>query len=134
VAQGGKIYGGHYNYFHLQRIWPSFYTNFDNQGGSGSSSDSISIIDQSLKSAIGFNVASWSASIDYRYLSGYGKFLNLPTNAKVYAVIYRTSPSVGVIVENYIGTGKYLWTDYHNQDIKDDPKLVKIVQYFLLSM
>ena len=134
VAQGGKIYGGHYNYFHLQRIWPSFYTNFDNQGGSGSSSDSISIIDQSLKSAIGFNVTSWSASIDYRYLSGYGKFLNLPTNAKVYAVIYRTSPSVGVIVENYIGTGKYLWTDYHNQDIKDDPKLVKIVQYFLLSM
>jgi hypothetical protein len=52
----------------------------------------------------------------------------------VYGVIYRTSPSVGVIVENYIGTGKYLWTDYHNQDIKDDPKLVKIVQYFLLSM
>jgi hypothetical protein len=132
VAQGGKMYGGHYNYYHLQRIWPSFYT--PAVTGSGSINDSLLVIDQSLKSALGFNVASWSTSIDSRYLSGYATFSNLPTNAKVYGVIYRTSPSVGVIVENYIGTGKYLWTDYHNQDIKDDPKLVKIVQYFLLSM
>jgi hypothetical protein len=133
VAQGGKMYGGHFNYYHLQRIWPSFYTNFDYQGVD--SQDSISVIDQNLKSALGFNIAKWnSTDAQGRYLSGYAKFSNLPTNAKVYGVIYRTSPSVGVIVENYIGTGKYLWTDYHNQDIKDDPKLVKIVQYFLLSM
>jgi hypothetical protein len=137
VAQGGKIYGGHYNYYHLQRIWPSFYTNYDYQGIT--SQDSLSIIDVNLKLAIGFNIARWNSPVDSRNLSGYEKFTNLPTNAKVYGVIYRTSPSVGVIVENYIGSGKYLWTDYHNQDIMDysgnfDPKLVKIIQYFLLSM
>ena len=37
-------------------------------------------------------------------------------------------------MENHIGSGKYLWTDYHNQDIKDDVKLVKLVKYFLYSL
>ena len=25
VTQGGKIYGGHYNYYHLQKIFPPYY-------------------------------------------------------------------------------------------------------------
>jgi len=133
VSQGGKMYGGHYNYYHLQRIWPSFYTNRDYQGVD--SQDSISFTDQNIKLALGFNIAKWNSTDGLRrYLSGYEKFSNLPSNAKVYGVIYKTSPNVGVIVENYIGSGKYLWTDYHNQDIIDDPKLLKIVQYFLLSL
>jgi hypothetical protein len=134
IAQGGKIYGGHYNYYHCERIWPGFYSDNNNAYLSYSSSDSLLVVDQNLKLALGFDVASWSTSIDSRYLGGYEKWSSYPTNAKIYGVIYRSSPSIGVIVENYVGGGKYLWTDYHNQDIKDDPKLVKIVQYFLLSM
>jgi hypothetical protein len=46
-----------------------------------------------------------------------------------------TSPrGVPVIVENKLGTGKYLWTLYHNQDILRDPRLVRIVRYFLYTM
>jgi hypothetical protein len=131
VAQGGKMYGGHYNYYHLQRVWPSFYITRDYQGNA--STDTMQIVDIGLQSVVG-TLLDWTNSGDSRHLSDYEKFSNLPTNAKVYGVIYRTSPSVGVIVQNYVGTGKYLWTDYHNQDIKDDPKLIKIVQYFLLTM
>jgi hypothetical protein len=132
VSGGGKMYGGHYNYYHLQRVWPTFYDDEDNQGNP--STDTLQIIDQSLSGFMGFTVASWDSSSDSRHLSGYEKFSDLPTGSKVYGVIYRTSPSVGVIVENYIGTGKYLWTDYHNQDIKNVASLVKLVQYFLLNM
>ncbi len=132
VAAGGKMYGGHYNYYHLQRIWPTFYDNFDNQGTP--STDTLQIVDQGLGGFVGFTIASWDSSGDSRRLSGYEKFSDLPTGSKTYAVIYRTSPSVGVIVENYIGTGKYLWTDYHNQDIKNVTSLVKLVQYFLLNL
>ena len=131
VQGGGKMYGGHYNYYHLQRIWIPYYTQFDNQGTP--SQDTISIVDPSLQGFIGFSLAKWN-STDSRNLSGYEKFSNLSVGSKVYGVIYKTNPPVGVIVENYVGTGKYLWTDYHNQDIKNDPKLVKIVQYFLLNL
>ena len=31
VQRGGKMYGGHYNYFHLQRIWKGSYDDSDNQ-------------------------------------------------------------------------------------------------------
>jgi hypothetical protein len=134
VAQGGKMYGGHYNYYHLERIWPPHYNELNTSSQGDQYADSLLIIDQSLKAALGFEVASWSTSIDSRHLSGYEKWETYPTNARIYGVIYRTSPAVGVIVENYVGTGKYLWTDYHNQDIKNDPQLVRIVQYFLLSM
>jgi hypothetical protein len=128
VAQGGKMYGGHYNYYHLQRIWTSYYTTRDYQ----TSTDTMQIVDNGLQLVVG-TLLDFTNTGDSRHLA-YERFSNLPTNSKVYGVIYRTSPAVGVVVENYIGTGKYLWTDYHNQDIKDDPKLVKIVQYFLLKM
>lgn len=134
ISQGGKMYGGHYNYYHLGRIWSGYYSDNNKDSQYELYGDSLQVIDQNLRAALGFSIASWRTSIDSRRLSGYEKWSTYPTNAKVYGVIYRTSPSVGVIVENYIGSGKYLWTDYHNQDIKDDPKLVKIVQYFLLSM
>jgi len=131
VQQGGKVYGGHYNYYNLEKVWTPFYTKYDYQGNS--STDSISIINLELQKFLGFSTAKWKSG-DSRALSGYEKFSDLPTNSKIYGTIYGTSPAVGVIVENYLGSGKYLWTDYHNQDIKDDPKLVKIVQYFLLTL
>ncbi len=131
VQQGGKVYGGHYNFYNLEKVWTPYYTKYDNQGIS--SNDSISIIDVNLQNFLGFSSAKWNSG-DSRALSGYEKFSDLPTNSKTYGVIWGTSPSVGVIVENYLGSGKYLWTDYHNQDIKSDPKLVKIVQYFLLTL
>ncbi len=132
VQGGGKMYGGHYNYYHLQRIWPPFYTTFNTQGSS--STDTLQIIDTGLSTFVGFSVASWDSSLDSRRLSGYEKFSNLPTGSKVYGVIKGTSPPVGVIVENFNGTGKYLWTDYHNQDIRNSARLVKLVQYFLLTL
>lgn len=132
VSGGGKMYGGHYNYYHLQRIWTSFYDTFDTQGST--STDSLKIIDASLSGFVGFTVAAWDSSSDSRRLSGYEKFSDLPTGSKVYGVINHTSPEVGVIVENYVGTGKYLWTDYHNQDIRHVTRLVKLVQYFLLTL
>ena len=134
VSQGGKMYGGHYNYYHLGRIWPGYYSDNTRDLQSEKYGDSLQVIDQNLKLALGYSIVSWKTSIDSRHLSGYEKWSTYPTNAKIYAAIYRTSPSVGVIVENYIGSGKNLRTNYHNQDIKDDTKLVKIVQYFLLSM
>lgn len=131
VAQGGKMYGGHYNYYHLQRVWASYFDAYDSQGNTAT--DTLRIVDASLAGYVGFTYAGW-ISIDSRNLSGYEKFSDLPPSSKVYGVIKSTSPAVGVIVENYVGTGKYLWTDYHNQDIKNDPNLVKLVKYFLYSM
>lgn len=131
IQQGGKMYGGHYNYYHLQRIWPTYYTQRDYQGNS--STDTLHITDANLSTYVGFSVASWR-STDSRNLSAYEKFSNLPPNSKVYGIIRGTNPAVPVIAENRVGTGKYLWTDYHNQDIKDDPQLIKLVQYFLYSL
>jgi hypothetical protein len=131
VAQGGKMYGGHYNYYHLQRVWQTYFDGADGQGNT--STDSLRIVDASLAGYVGFTSAKW-ISIDSRNLSGYEKFSDLPPSSKVYGVIKNTAPAVGVIVENYAGTGKYLWTDYHNQDIKDNANLVKLVKYFLYSM
>ncbi len=131
VQGGGKIYGGHYNYYNLQVIWQGYYDSTDIQGSP--STDTIQIVDVNLQHYLGFAAARWN-STDYRALSGYEKFSNIPPASTVYGVIKNTSPSVPVIVENHAGTGKYLWTDYHNQDIKDDPTLIKIVQYFLYSL
>ena len=133
VAGGGKIYGGHYNYYNLQYIWPPYFTVADTQRAylSNYSTDSLQVVDAALAGTVG-TLLSWASSIDSRYLSGYERWKNLPPGSKTYAVIYHTT--CGVIVENYIGTGKYLWTDYHNQDISSDPNLVKIVQFFLLNM
>jgi hypothetical protein len=134
ITAGGKIYGGHYNYYHLQRIFSPYFKEYDEQSPMV---DSIYVIDTKLSSYLGFSVAMWQSS-DSRDLSGYEKFSDIPPSSKVYAVIRGTTPSVGVIVENYLGSGKYLWTDYHNQDViyasSRDPRLVKIVQYFLYSL
>ncbi len=133
VQQGGKIYGGHYNYMNLQYIFAPNY-----QTSSFETNDSINIIDQNLSAAIGYTVAAWPTGN-----LGYQKFTDLPAgNSTVYAVITGTSGSatspqgVPLIVENRVGSGKYLWTIYHNQDILYDPngKLVKIVRYFLYSL
>jgi hypothetical protein len=132
VAGGGKMYGGHYNYYHLQRIWPPYYMLEDTQYGP--SRDSLKIVDAALAGFVGFSVASWDSSADSRRLSGYEKFTDLPPGSKVYGTIFWTNPQIAVIVENYSGGGKYLWTDYHNQDIKDVVRLRKIVEYFLYSM
>ena len=132
VAGGGKIYGGHYNYYHLQRVWPPYYRSTDAQYAP--SRDSIKIVDPTLAGWVGFTVASWDSSTDSRKLSGYEKFTDLPPGSKVYATIFWTNPQIAIIVENYSGGGKYLWTDYHNQDIKDYPQLVKLVKYFLYSL
>jgi hypothetical protein len=132
VAGGGKIYGGHYNYYHLQRIWPPYYMLQDAQYNT--SRDSLKIVDAALAGFVGFSVASWDSSTDSRHLSGYEKFTDLPAGSKVYGTIFWTNPQIAVIVENYAGGGKYLWTDYHNQDIKNVVHLRKIVQYFLYSM
>jgi len=131
VAGGGNMYGGHYNYYHLQRIWTSSYQQFNSM--SSPAGDSLALTDTDIAKFVGFSVAKWN-SADYRNLSLYEKFNDLPSNAKVYGKIQGISPAVYVIVENHIGTGKYLWTNYHNQDIIGDPKLIKLVQYFLLSL
>jgi hypothetical protein len=130
VTGGGNMYGGHYNYFHLQRIWTSSYQKFNSS--SSITSDTLALTDTDISKFVGFSVAQWNSNYS---LSGYyDKFDDLPSNAKVYAKISGITPAVYVIVENHIGTGKYLWTNYHNQDVKDDAKLIKLVQYFLLSL
>jgi hypothetical protein len=129
VAGGGNMYGGHYNYYHLQRIWTSSYRQFNSS--SSPYSDSLALTDTDIAKFVGFSVAKWNNA----ELSGYyDKFDDLPANAKVYGKIVGITPAVYVIVENHIGTGKYLWTNYHNQDVKNDAKLIKLVQYFLLSL
>ncbi len=131
IQQGGKMYGGHYNYYNLRVIWPPAYRISDNQNKRPN--DSLQIIDANLRLYLGFTVVKW-LSDDSRFLSGYEKFSDLPSGTKVYGVIGGTTPPVAVITENYVGTGKYLWTDYHNQDIINYPELLKIVQYFLYSL
>jgi hypothetical protein len=131
VQQGGKIYGGHYNYMNLQYIFaPNYRT------PTGNANDSLSIIDINLSTAIGYTVIRWPGT------TGYEKWTDLPTGgaSTVYAVFFGTPGSasspqgVPVIVENRLGTGKYLWTLYHNQDILSDPRLVRIVRYFLYTL
>ncbi|MDR3668414.1 MAG: hypothetical protein P4L35_16345 [Ignavibacteriaceae bacterium] len=131
IQAGGKMYGGHYNYYHLQRIWTSSYRTAAT--GGDATTDSLVLVDTDISKYVGFSVAKWN-STDYRGLSGYELFSDLPANAKMYGKIKGVSPDVFVIVENHLGSGKYLWTNYHNQDIKDDPKLIKLVQYFLKSL
>ncbi len=133
IKNGGKVFGGHYNYYHLQRIFPGFYTQEDEQEPPV---DSMHIADAGLSAYVGAQVLVW-VSADSRNLSGYEKFDDLPpaSVAKTYAYIQGTSPLVYVIVENSYGLGTYVWTDYHNQDVINaepaDPRLWKIVEYFL---
>ncbi len=137
VTDGGKIYGGHYNYYILQYIWPPYFKQRDYQGDV--STDTLKIVDNNLQKAVG-TYLDWTKSEDSRHLSDYQKFSDLPPApiSHTYGVIKGTSPEVGVIVECYPNPnpngGKYLWTDYHNQDILNNTKLLKIVTYFLNGM
>jgi hypothetical protein len=131
VRQGGRIYGGHYNYMNLQNIVPPYYqTQVYGYG------DSLKIINTNLSTALGYTV------IQFDGLSGYELWSDLPgsSTTTVYAVMTsspgsNSSPQgIPIIVENRVGSGKYLWTAYHNQDILSDPRLVRIVRYFLYAM
>ncbi|HEY9165937.1 MAG TPA: hypothetical protein VIS48_07235 [Candidatus Kryptonia bacterium] len=132
VAQGGKIYGGHYNYMNLQYIFPPYYSQELSTDG-----DSVTVVDDTLSKYVGFKVAAWTASTSLGY---YEQFSDLPPSAKVYVVITGTQPATPVIVLNTLQSGKYLYTIYHNQDILSytggtaDPRLIKIVKYFLYSL
>lgn len=130
VSGGGKVYGGHYNYMNLQFIYAPFYQQEDAQSPA---IDSLRVVDNALKTFLGFDVIRWQSS-DSRALAGYEKFKDLPSTTKVYGVLSGSSPQIAVIAENYTGSGKYLWTNYHNQDIINYPELVKIVNYFLYSL
>ena len=129
ITQGGKIYGGHYNYMNLQYIFAPSYQTY--VSGSGTQ---LKIVNTSLSTAVGYTVINWPSS-------WYTDFSDIPTtNTTVYAVISgsaatASSPQgIPIIVENRLGTGKYVWTAYHNQDILSDTNLVKIVRYFLYNM
>jgi len=128
VSGGGKMYGGHYNYYHLQRIWSPYYTK-DYSGSVTGSYDSIKVLNTALAAATGYTVASWSG-----YLRDYEMFNDIPTSSTVYAVLKNSSPQSAVIVVNYTGSGKYVWTNYHNQDVNGNQQLLKLIQYFLWSM
>ncbi len=134
IEAGGKIYGGHYNFYHLQKIFPPYFTQEDLQSYAA---DYISVVDSALSSYTGITVARWNSG-DTRELSGYEKFTDLPQGAKVYGVIQNGSPQTAVIVECDLGSGKFLWTDYHNQDVimapEPDSRLARIVRYFLYSL
>ncbi len=132
VQQGGKMYGGHYNFYNLQNIFPPYYTN-----SVSDSRDSISIVNTALSSALGYTVIQWPGGGSA--LSYYEMFSNLPQNTTVYAVMTGTQSTttpqgIPIIVENRLGTGKYVWTTYHNQDIIGYPQLLGIVRYFLYNM
>ena len=130
VAAGGKMYGGHYNYFHLQRIWaPKYQTAYS--GTATGSADSIQILNTALSAATGYTVAAWST---YGSLRSYDMFSDIPGSSTVYAVLKNSTPQGAVIVVNYTGSGKYVWTNYHNQDVEGNPKLLKLIQFFLWSM
>lgn len=127
LGQGGKIYGGHYNYYNLQTIFPSYYVNEEFNSG-----DSLAIIDAKLISYVGFTSALWPLDVDNRPFNTFQQFRDVPPSSKIYSVMDNTT--IPLIVENYLQNGKYLYTIYHNQNIKNDPQLIKIVKYFLYSL
>jgi hypothetical protein len=142
VTAGGKLYGGHYNYENLQIIYPTNYRVSDSRRPVWSNSttiDSLQITDSTFARSVGFSVVRWVAS-DSRGLTGYQKYSDIPTVARVFGIARGLSPQPPVIIENILGTGKYVWTTYHNQDVLSetgftgDPRLLGIVRYFLYSL
>ena len=97
VQQGGKIYGGHYNYMNLQYIFPGYYQN--EVYGYG---DSLKILNANLQTACGYNVIQFDASY-------YEQFSDLPPSSIVYAVMTSSPGStsspqgIPLIVENHLG-------------------------------
>ena len=131
IDNGGTIVGGHCNFYHLRRIWSSSYQNEDYQVNE--LLDSLRITDGSMSSWLGTGAMPWATSASPAKLSGYDKFTDLPANSTVYGTISWTSPQVAVIVANYRGSGKFIWTNFHGQDIASDANLARIFQYFLLT-
>jgi hypothetical protein len=136
VQQGGKIYGGHYNYYNLQFIFPPYYQK-STSGGPYSYPDTLLVTNTNLQVALGSNIVTWTGS-----LLSYTAWSDLPASSSttIYGV-KKTSPGspsspqgIPIIIENRLGTGKYVWTTYHNQDILSDTRLIKIVRYFLYNM
>ncbi|MBC8044047.1 MAG: hypothetical protein IAF08_11460, partial [Rhizobacter sp.] len=124
MQSGGKIYGGHYNFYNLQEIYaPSYGTDVSSNG------DSVDVVEPALAAIIGTPVKWYNAVETLGY---YGSFSDLPTTTKVY--IRLKGKTVPVVMENFTGGGKYLYTIYHNQDIINDSNLIKIVNYFLYSL
>jgi hypothetical protein len=132
IQQGGKMYGGHYNYYNLQFIFPPYY-----KTSASGSNNSLTITNTNLQTALGYNSIAFSG-----YLSGYDLWSDLPPSSSttIYAVMTGSTGSssspqgIPIIVENRLGSGKYVWTAYHNQDILSDTRLIKIVRYFLYNM
>jgi hypothetical protein len=128
VQQGGNIYGGHYNYYNLRNIFPGYFTT-----GASGNGDSLKILNTNLSTTLGYNAIKWTTG-------WYSPWTNLPASTTVYAVESNTTGSasspqgIPIIVENHVGTGKYVYTTYHNQDILSNPRLIGIVRYFLYNM
>ena len=139
VASGGKIYGGHYNYMNLEVVWPPYFAENDQDYQGNTYADSMQVVDANLRNVVGLYL-DWTQSGDSRHLSGYEKWTSAhtPPNSYTYGIIKGTNPAVSVVVECHPNPnpngGKYLWTNYHNQDIKSIPKLRKIIEYFMLNM
>ncbi len=123
----------------LEVIWPPYFAEIDKDNQGSTNTDTMKIVDATLQGVVG-TYLDWTHSGDSRHLSGYEKWTNLhiPSTSYTYGVIKNTSPAVSVIVECHPNPnpngGKYLWTNYHNQDIKTLPALRKIIEYFMLNM
>jgi hypothetical protein len=128
ISSGGVAYGGHYAFRGLQQLFPGYYQQGDIQDLSPN--DTLLITDTALSSYVGYSSIAWQ-STDDRGLSGYEKFDDLPPDAKVLAVIKNAHPQVGVIVENRLGLGRFLWTNFHSQDIVSFSEQIKLLKYVL---
>jgi hypothetical protein len=131
ISNGGVAYGGHYLFKALQQLFPGYYTQGDAQDLTPN--DTLFITDAAMSSNVGYSSIAWQ-STDDRGLSGYEKFTDLPPDAKGLAVIKNGAPQVGVIVENRLGLGRFLWTDFHFQDIVTFPEEVKLMKYVLYDV
>jgi hypothetical protein len=84
---------------------------------------------------VGYTQIAWQSTDNGgRMLTGYETFPDLPPDAHVMGAIKNRSPQSGVIIENYLGRGRFLWTNYHNQDIASFPQLMRIVKYTLYNL
>lgn len=136
MAQGGNIYGGYYNYLNLQYIFAPYY---QTQVYNSAATDTMKVIDPTLSTALGYSVIAYPQNT----LTLFDLWGDIPTsNVTVYGVIMNnpatsgSSQGIPIIVENRVGSGKYVWTSYHNQNILSDPthRLVRIDRYFLYCM
>ncbi|HUI92827.1 MAG TPA: carboxypeptidase-like regulatory domain-containing protein [Chitinivibrionales bacterium] len=133
IEQGGVVYGGHYGYFALEAIFAPYYQNIND--GDQQPADTLLVLDTAMAANVGYSQIAWqSTDGSGRMLSGYETFSDLPPNAHVMGAIKGTNPLMAVIIENYLGRGRLLWTNYHNQDIVSFPQLLKIVKYTMYNL